>query len=207
MTSSAYDYAKRLLDVVASAMALALLLPILGGVALVVAGGLGRPVLFRQPRPGLRGKPFLLTKFRTMRVDDTAGRATDAERLTTLGTLLRATSLDELPSLWNVLRGDMSLVGPRPLLMSYLDRYDAHQARRHEVKPGLTGLAQVRGRNGLTWEEKFQFDVWYVDHRSLALDLRILASTVRTVLWRSGISAEGCATAPEFLGSHTEARR
>jgi lipopolysaccharide/colanic/teichoic acid biosynthesis glycosyltransferase len=207
MTSSAYDRGKRLFDVVVSAIALVLLVPVLGGVAVVVAGGLGRPVLFRQTRPGLRGKPFLLAKFRTMRVDDTGGRATDAERLTTLGTLLRATSLDELPSLWNVLRGDMSLVGPRPLLMSYVDRYDAHQARRHEVRPGLTGLAQVRGRNGLTWEEKFEFDVWYVDHRSLALDLRILASTVRTVLCRRGISAEGCRTAPEFLGSRTETRR
>lgn len=158
---------------------------------------MGSPTLFRQQRPGLNGEPFILLKVRTMR----DGEGPDDQRLTALGSFLRATSLDELPELWNVLRGDMSLVGPRPLLMEYLPRYDATQARRHEVRPGITGLAQVGGRNSLTWEERFALDVTYVDERSLALDMRILGRTVRSVLSRKGISAEGHATMPNFGGS------
>jgi lipopolysaccharide/colanic/teichoic acid biosynthesis glycosyltransferase len=202
VTPRRYDVVKRVLDVVGAAVALVALAPVLVAVAVAVAAALGRPVLFRQTRPGLHGEPFVLVKFRSMRdVDEAAGVVTDADRLTRFGRLLRETSLDELPSLWNVLRGQMSLVGPRPLLMSYLDRYNATQARRHHVRPGITGLAQVRGRNSLSWEEKFAFDVWYVDHRSLGLDVRILKATVGTVLGRRGISADGEATAPEFLGS------
>ncbi|MGY0005356.1 sugar transferase [Micromonospora sp. I033] len=196
------DRPKRALDVVVAAVLLVLLAPVLATVALVVAAGLGRPVLFRQCRTGRHGEPFELVKFRTMRSPDPRrGLISDADRLTPLGRWLRATSLDELPTLWNVLRGDMSLVGPRPLLPVYLARYSPVQARRHEVRPGVTGLAQVRGRNSLGWEEKFDLDVEYVDSRCLRLDLAILAATVRTVLRREGISAAGTATAPEFLGS------
>jgi lipopolysaccharide/colanic/teichoic acid biosynthesis glycosyltransferase len=167
----------------------------------LVAVGLGRPVLFRQSRAGRNGKPFTLVKFRTMRdVDPAANRVTDADRLTGLGRFLRSTSLDELPTLCNVLSGDMSIVGPRPLPTRYLDRYSPAEARRHQVRPGITGLAQVRGRNLLSWQEKFRFDVQYVDDRSLSLDLRILAATVAIVFRRDGISAEGEATAPEFWG-------
>jgi lipopolysaccharide/colanic/teichoic acid biosynthesis glycosyltransferase len=195
-----YDRAKRILDVAVAAPALLLLLPVLAVVALAVRHGVGRPVLFRQVRPGMHGKPFTLVKFRTMRdVDHERGLVTDGDRLTRTGRLLRATSLDELPTLWNVLRGDMSLVGPRPLLMDYLGRYSPAQWRRHEVRPGITGLAQVRGRNALSWSRKFALDNWYVDHRSFRLDLRILAMTVPTVLRRTGISAEGSATAHEFV--------
>ncbi|MEU3453720.1 sugar transferase [Micromonospora sp. NPDC006766] len=196
------DCAKRVIDVVAAAVLLALLAPVIATVALLVAVGLGRPVLFRQCRIGRHGAPFELVKFRTMRPPDPRhGLVDDADRLTPLANWLRSTSLDELPTLWNVLRGDMSLVGPRPLLPAYLPRYSPRQARRHEVRPGVTGLAQVRGRNGLSWETKFDLDVAYVDTRCLKLDLSILAGTVRTVLRREGISAAGVATAPEFLGS------
>jgi lipopolysaccharide/colanic/teichoic acid biosynthesis glycosyltransferase len=194
---------KRLLDATAAAAGLLLAAPLLLAVACAVRMTMGGPVLFRQQRPGLHGAPFNLLKFRTMRPlrpgEDAA--ATDALRLTGLGRRLRATSLDELPTLWNVLTGDMSLVGPRPLLMQYLPRYSPHQARRHEVKPGITGWAQINGRNALSWEEKFACDVWYVDHRSLWLDLKILLLTVWKVLRREGISHAGEATMPEFTGS------
>ena len=170
--------------------------------ALLVGSRLGHPVLFRQRRPGLHGKPFEMVKFRTM--TDARGPdgqlLPDAERLTRFGRLLRATSLDELPELWNVLKGDMSLVGPRPLLMEYLPLYSPEQARRHEVRPGITGWAQVNGRNALSWDAKFQLDVWYVEHRSLWLDIRILWLTVRKVLVREGISAAGEATMARFTG-------
>ena len=200
MPGHPYDRPKRLLDVLVASLALVVLSPVLLAVALVVAVGLGRPVLFRQTRPGLHGRLFELRKFRTMKPIG-LDRVSDGDRLTGLGRWLRATSLDELPTLWNVLRGDMSLVGPRPLLVSYLDRYTPEQARRHEVRPGVTGLAQVRGRNSLSWEEKFGYDVRYVDTRRLGLDLRILAETVVRVLRREGVSADGHATAPEFLGT------
>jgi lipopolysaccharide/colanic/teichoic acid biosynthesis glycosyltransferase len=195
---------KRCLDVVGSALLIVLLSPVAIVVALLVAGFLGRPVLFAQKRPGLHGNPFLLRKFRTMHPPSpgTQGSGTDEHRLTAFGRALRASSLDELPELWNVLRGDMSLVGPRPLLMEYLPLYTPEQARRHEVKPGLTGLAQVRGRNGLTWDEKFALDVEYVDTRSTWLDLRILLRTPFEVLRRRGISSEGHATAPNFTAGH-----
>ncbi|HYJ80566.1 MAG TPA: sugar transferase [Longimicrobiaceae bacterium] len=160
----------------------------------------GPPVLFRQARPGRDGVVFELVKFRTMRHPD-ATHVTDADRLTSVGRFLRSTSLDELPTLWNVVRGDMSLVGPRPLLMQYLERYDPEQARRHEVRPGVTGWVQVNGRNALSWDEKFALDVWYVDHVSLLLDLRILLGTLGAVLARKGISAGGQATMPEFMGN------
>jgi sugar transferase EpsL len=194
--------AKRLLDLLVAAAALLLFSPLLLLVALLVRVQLGSPVLFRQLRPGLHGKPFELIKFRTMRPEseERSGVASDAGRLTRLGRLLRSASLDELPELWNVLRGDMSLVGPRPLLMQYLSRYSPEQARRHEVRPGLTGWAQVNGRNALGWEEKFALDVWYVDNRSMLLDLRILAMTAWQVVRPRGISAEGAATMPEFMG-------
>lgn len=160
------------------------------------------PVLFRQERPGLHGEPFEMVKFRTMLAPDPArGLVDDADRLTRLGRVLRATSLDELPSLWNIVRGDMSLVGPRPLLMRYLPRYSPEQARRHDVRPGLTGLAQVSGRNALTWERKFELDVEYVEHHTLRGDLRILLATVAKVLRRDGIAAEDSVTMPEFMGS------
>ena len=162
---------------------------------------MGRPVLFRQLRTGRNGALFTLVKFRTMRTAAPGeGIDQDAQRLTALGRFLRATSLDELPTFWNVLRGDLSLVGPRPLLPQYLDRYTERQARRLEVKPGVTGWCQVNGRNSLSWEEKFELDVWYVDHASLRLDLRILLLTVRQVLRREGVAAAGSATMPEFLG-------
>ena len=164
---------------------------------------LGSPVFFRQTRPGLHGRPFEMVKFRTMtdaRGDD-GNLLSDAERLTAFGRFLRATSLDELPELWNVLRGDMSLVGPRPLLMEYLPLYSPEQARRHEVRPGITGWAQVNGRNALSWDDKFKLDVWYVDHRSLWLDVKILWLTVKKVLVREGISAAGEATMSKFTGS------
>ncbi|MFI2711461.1 sugar transferase [Micromonospora sp. NPDC018662] len=196
------DPGKRAIDLVSAVVLLVLLAPVIATVALLVAVGLGRPVLFRQCRTGRHGEPFELVKFRTMRPPDPRrGLVGDAERLTSLGRWLRSTSLDELPTLWNVLRGDMSLVGPRPLLPEYLPRYSPGQARRHEVRPGITGLAQVRGRNGLSWEAKFDLDVEYVDTRCLRRDLSILAATVRTVLRREGISATGVATAPEFLGT------
>ena len=196
---------KRLLDVAGAAVGLALLLPLIAVVALVVRWTLGSPVLFRQQRPGLGGRPFNMLKFRTM--TDARGAdgrlRSDAERLTALGRFLRASSIDELPELWNVLKGDMSLVGPRPLLMQYLPRYTPEQARRHDVRPGITGLAQVSGRNALSWEEKFALDVEYVDTCSLSLDVKILARTLWSVVARRGISQPGHATAQEFMGSAT----
>ena len=194
---------KRCFDVVVAGVALTLAAPALVVTALIVRVGLGSPVLFRQTRPGLRETPFDMMKFRTMRdAFDADGNALpDADRLTRLGQFLRATSLDEFPALWSVLNGDMSIVGPRPLLPRYLARYTEFQRRRHEVKPGITGWAQVNGRNGLSWEEKFQLDVWYVDHMSLALDFKILFRTILTVLKRDGIAQTGHATMPEFLGN------
>lgn len=194
---------KRGLDLCLAVPGLILLSPLLLILALLVRIFLGAPVLFRQTRPGYLGKPFTLLKFRTMNEarDEQGNLLPDEQRLTRLGRFLRATSLDELPELINVVRGEMSLVGPRPLLMQYLERYTEEQARRHHVLPGITGWAQIHGRNALSWEEKFQLDVWYVDHWSLGLDLKILLQTVWKVLRREGISQEGYATAPEFLGS------
>jgi len=194
-----FDRVKRVADVVLSGMALAFTAPLQAGVALAVRLRLGRPVLFRQVRPGRYGTPFTLVKFRTMTCVDSDGEPLpDVDRLTRLGRTLRATSLDELPTLWNVLRGDMSLVGPRPLLVEYLPLYSEEQRRRHEVRPGITGLAQVSGRNALPWPERLALDVAYVDRRSVALDLRILALTVGKVLRREGITAEGQATVTKF---------
>ncbi len=173
-------------------------------IAVAIRGTMGAPAVFTQTRPGRHGRPFRLHKFRTMRdpaPGDDGSPTTDSQRLTRLGRFLRSTSLDEIPQLWNVLRGDMSLVGPRPLLMEYLERYTPEQARRHDVLPGITGWAQVKGRNSLSWEEKFALDVWYVDNWSLALDVRILALTALRVLQREGISQQGHATMPVFMGS------
>jgi lipopolysaccharide/colanic/teichoic acid biosynthesis glycosyltransferase len=194
---------KRLLDVVIAAAGILVLAPLMAGVALLVRSRIGSPVLFAQERPGLGGRPFRICKFRSMREerDATGAPLPDERRLTAFGRFLRSASLDELPELFNVLRGDMSLVGPRPLLMEYLPLYTPEQARRHEVRPGLTGWAQVNGRNAISWEQKFALDVWYVDNRSLLLDLRILALTVAKVLSRQGISQEGCATMERFTGS------
>lgn len=197
---------KRLLDLVVACLGLlALALPLLM-LAGLIRRKLGSPVLFRQVRPGLYGKPFQMVKFRTM--TDERGvdgvLLPDAQRLTSFGRFLRASSLDELPELWNVLKGDMSLVGPRPLLMEYLPLYTPEQVRRHEVLPGITGLAQVNGRNAISWEDKFALDVWYVDHRSGWLDIKILWLTVRKVLLRDGISAAGEATMTRFTGSHPQ---
>jgi len=193
---------KRGFDLVLAASALVIASPLLLLIALLVRVRLGAPVLFTQQRPGLHGRPFTLYKFRTMRDLRAAdGKLLpDADRLTAFGRWLRSTSLDELPELFNVLKGDMSLVGPRPLLMEYLDRYTPHQARRHEVRPGITGWAQVNGRNALSWEARFDLDVWYVEQCSLWLDLRILALTFWKVLKREGISQGGHATMPEFTG-------
>ena len=197
-----YDRAKRLIDLVVSVPALVISLPIQAVVATAVAAKLGRPVLFRQQRPGLHGEPFEMVKFRTMLPEDPAlGLVDDASRVTPLGHWLRATSLDELPTLWNIIRGHMSLVGPRPLLMQYLARYSPEQARRHEVRPGLTGLAQVSGRNGLSWEDKLRLDVDYVDHHTFMGDLKIIRDTFRSVARRDGITAVGEATMSEFLGT------
>lgn len=193
---------KRALDVVVSAVALVLLSPVLVAVAVLVWLE-GRPILFRQQRPGYKGVPFSALKFRSMtdQRDEQGRLLPDGARITRLGAFLRRSSLDELPQFWNVLRGDMSLVGPRPLLMQYLDRYTPEQARRHSVPPGITGWTQVNGRNDLAWEQKLALDVWYVDHWSLWLDFRILAITVWKVLKGEGIAAEGSATMPEFMGS------
>jgi lipopolysaccharide/colanic/teichoic acid biosynthesis glycosyltransferase len=194
---------KRAIDVAASAALLLLLCPVFLAVWRLVRWKLGAPAVFRQRRPGLHGRPFTLRKFRTMTdARDAAGNVKpDVERLTRLGRFLRAASLDELPQLWNVFRGEMSLVGPRPLLTEYLARYTPQQARRHDVRPGITGWAQIRGRNAATWEERLECDVWYVEHWSLALDARILLATVWAVLRREGISAPSHATMPEFTGS------
>jgi len=200
--SRGYDWVKRALDVAIAVPLFIVTLPVQAVTALVIRVHLGSPVFFRQLRPGLHGEPFVMVKFRTMRkVDAAHGLVDDSSRMTPLGHRLRATSLDELPTLWNIIRGDISLVGPRPLLMQYLDRYSSEQARRHEVRPGLTGLAQVSGRNALSWEDKFRLDVQYVDHHSLRGDLKILLATVRSVVTRDGINAAGEATMPEFLGS------
>lgn len=194
---------KRTFDIVASASALVVLSPVLAITAHKVKKELGSPVLFRQTRPGLHGKPFEMIKFRTMKdATDKEGNALpDSERLTEFGKKLRASSLDELPELWNVLKGDMSLVGPRPLLMEYLPLYNAEQAKRHNVRPGVTGYAQVNGRNSLSWEDKFKLDTWYVEHQSLWLDMKILLKTVKKVIIKDGISAEGEATMTKFTGT------
>ena len=194
---------QRLLDIIIASIALILLSPLYAFVAYKVKKNLGSPVLFRQTRPGLHGKPFEMIKFRTMKdATDKAGNALpDSERLTEFGKKLRASSLDELPELWNVLKGDMSLVGPRPLLMEYLPLYNAEQAKRHNVRPGVTGYAQVNGRNSLSWEDKFKLDTWYVEHQSLWLDMKILLKTVKKVIIKDGISAEGEATMTKFTGS------
>ncbi len=193
---------KRLFDLILTVPGLILISPILAGIAVAVRFALGSPVLFRQQRPGSMGRPFTLYKFRTMsdETDAEGNLMPDAVRLTSLGRLLRSFSLDELPELLNVLRGEMSLVGPRPLLMRYLERYSEDQARRHHVLPGITGWAQINGRNANTWEKKFEYDVWYVDHWSLALDAKILLITLWKVLRREGISQPGQATAEEFMG-------
>ncbi|MEM7519719.1 MAG: sugar transferase [Pseudomonadota bacterium] len=197
---------KRAVDIIGALLGLVLLSPALIFLALLIARRMGRPVLFRQVRPGLRGKPFEMIKFRTMRdaVDavDAAGRPlADQARLTPFGQRLRASSLDELPELWNVLKGEMSLVGPRPLLMEYLTLYSPEEARRHDVRPGITGWAQINGRNAISWEEKFALDVWYVDNRNLRLDFIIIWRTLRRVIKREDISAAGEATMPKFRGS------
>lgn len=194
---------KRLLDILAATLGLLLLAPVLAVVAYMIRKRLGSPVLFRQVRPGLGGKPFELIKFRTMRdaLDPDGNPLPDAQRMTSFGTFLRATSLDELPELWNVLRGDMSLVGPRPLLMEYLPLYDAEQLRRHEVRPGVTGWAQINGRNALSWEARFKLDVWYVDNQSLWLDIKTILITVKKVLVRDGISGDGEVTMSKFKGT------
>ncbi|TXD42803.1 sugar transferase [Lujinxingia vulgaris] len=198
-----YDHLKRTMDVVAAGAGLVATAPVLAASAAAVYVTMGRPIFFRQQRPGLGGEPFELIKFRTMRLSapgqDDIG--SEANRITPVGQFLRSTSLDELPTLINVLRGEMSLVGPRPLLMRYLPRYSPEQARRHEVRPGVTGWAQINGRNALSWDQKFALDVWYVDHRSLTLDLKILLGTVGKVFAREGISQSGHATMPEFMGN------
>lgn len=191
---------RRVLDVVLVPFLLLIVSPVLAVLAVLIRIRLGRPVFFRQERAGLHGHAFVLCKFRTMTqaVDVDGNPLPDADRLTGLGRWLRSTSLDELPELWNVVRGDMALVGPRPLPLTYLPRYTDHELRRHEVRPGITGWAQVNGRNATTWKERLRMDTWYVDNRSFWLDLRILARTVWTVLRRHGVSAEGHATMPEF---------
>lgn len=197
---------KRAIDIVASSLALVLLSPVLLVLLVLVRLKLGSPAIFSQERPGLGGRTFRLYKFRTMTDarDSSGALLPDDERLTPFGRFLRSTSLDELPEFWNVLKGDMSLVGPRPLLVEYLDRYTPEQARRHEVRPGITGLAQVSGRNELSWEERFKLDVWYVDNHTLWLDLKILAMTVWKAIRREGVSSPGHATMPEFRGSTTD---
>jgi sugar transferase EpsL len=202
---------KRAFDLLTVLGTMPLWLPVLGALALAVRLKIGSPVFFRQTRPGRHGKPFKLVKFRTMTgaCDSHGNLLGDGERLTPFGRWLRATSLDELPELWNVLKGEMSLVGPRPLLMHYLDHYTIEQSRRHEVKPGITGWAQVNGRNAISWEKKFQFDVWYVDNHSWWLDVKILFRTFLKVAARDGISAPGEVTMPEFRGTadHDEPRK
>lgn len=193
---------KRFMDILGAVFALLLFAPMLFVVALLVRRQMGAPVLFRQTRPGLHGKPFRMVKFRTMgnAINPQGLPLPDSERLTRLGCILRATSIDELPEFWNVLKGEMSLVGPRPLLMDYLSLYSDEQARRHEVRPGVTGWAQVNGRNAISWNEKFGLDVWYVDNRTIWLDLKIICMTVKKVLVREDISAVGEVTMPKFKG-------
>ncbi|PWC05011.1 sugar transferase [Agromyces badenianii] len=197
-----YDRIKRVIDAVGAGAGLVVLSPLLLAISIAVACKMGRPVFFVQERPGRDGRPFRLIKFRSMLdADHRNGIHSDADRLTDFGRTLRSTSLDELPELWNVLRGEMSFVGPRPLLMSYLGRYSPEQARRHEVRPGITGLAQVSGRNAVGWDDRFELDVEYVDRRSLMLDAHILWRTIHSVLRRDGVAAEGHVTMPEFGGS------
>jgi lipopolysaccharide/colanic/teichoic acid biosynthesis glycosyltransferase len=195
---------KRILDIFLSVCGILVLSPVLVLISVLVGVNYGTPVIFRQKRPGYLGKPFWVYKFRSMTEarDSQDNLLPDAQRLTRLGHFLRSTSLDELPEMFNVLRGEMSWVGPRPLLMQYLERYSPAQARRHEVLPGITGWAQINGRNALTWEEKFNLDVWYVDHRSFWLDIKILFLSVVKVLRREGINQPGQATAEEFMGNH-----
>lgn len=195
---------KRLLDITISLVGVLTLSPLIIFVIMASRVKLGKPILFYQLRPGLQGRPFEMVKFRTMAdIRDVEGNPMpDSERLTVYGRFLRSTSIDELPGLWNVLKGDMSLVGPRPLLMDYLPLYSAEQRRRHDVRPGITGWAQVNGRNAISWEEKFDFDVWYIDHWTLTLDLKILVLTVWKVLQQDGINQEGYTTSEEFMGSH-----
>ena len=194
------QFFKRIFDVVVSILLLIVLSPVIVITGLIVRIKLGTPIFFRQERPGLKARSFTLLKFRTMLAQNPDAPLPDADRLTSFGQRLRSTSLDELPELWNVLRGQMSLVGPRPLLVEYLPLYSEAQSRRHELRPGLTGWAQVNGRNALTWGQKFELDVWYVDHCSFALDLKILWKTLASVFTRSGISADGEATMPPFVG-------
>ncbi|ENW28502.1 sugar transferase [Acinetobacter lwoffii] len=194
---------KRILDIIIASIALILLSPLYAFVAYKVKKNLGSPVLFRQVRPGLHGKPFEMIKFRTMKdaVDEQGNPLPDSERLTPFGQMLRSTSLDEMPELWNVIKGDMSIVGPRPLLMEYLPLYSPEQAKRHDVRPGMTGHAQVNGRNAIGWEEKFKLDTWYVENQSIWLDFKIMFKTVHKVLAKDDISAEGEATMTRFTGS------
>lgn len=195
-------HGKRLFDLAVGGALLLATLPVTAGAALLIRSRMGAPVLFKQQRPGYEGRPFTLIKFRTMQIQLSMSEPSlsDGERLTTLGKKLRASSIDELPELWNVVKGEMSLVGPRPLLMEYLPRYSVRQARRHEVRPGITGWAQMNGRNSLSWEEKFDLDVWYADNLSFGLDVRILWGTIASVIRREGISAEGHVSADPFTG-------
>ncbi len=197
---------KRLVDIIIASIALILLSPLYFYVAYKVKKNLGSPVLFRQVRPGLNGKPFEMIKFRTMKdaVDAQGNPLPDSERLTPFGKMLRATSLDEMPELWNVIKGDMSVVGPRPLLMEYLPLYNEEQAKRHNVRPGMTGHAQVNGRNAISWEEKFKLDTWYVENQSTVLDFKIMLKTVQKVIAKDDINADGEATAAPFRGNKTD---
>lgn len=199
---------KRIFDVFASFLGLLLFAPVIAFIAVKIRKNLGSPILFRQTRPGLNGKPFEMVKFRTMKdaVDAQGNSLPDSERMTPFGNKLRNTSLDELPELWNVLKGDMSLVGPRPLLVEYLPLYSKDQARRHEVRPGVTGWAQINGRNAISWEEKFKLDVWYVDNRSFWLDIKILVLTVKKVFVKEGIAADDHVTIDPFTGSSDQDR-
>lgn len=203
-----YEIIKRIIDIAGAIMAIIILSPVFLIIAILVWMKLGKPIMFHQERAGLRGRPFMLHKFRTMtnKKDENGELLPDEKRLTSLGRFLRSTSLDELPELYNVLKGDMSLVGPRPLPTKYLERYSAYQARRHEVKPGLTGWAVVHGRNALTWERKFDFDVWYVDNKSLILDIKIIFKTLPMIFKREGVSSENHVTMEEFMGTE-EAQR
>ena len=200
---------KRLFDIIASASGLIILSPVFLILAYLIRKNLGEPVFFTQERPGKDGKPFKMIKFRSMRdaVDKDGNPLPDSERLTPFGKKLRAASLDELPELWNVLKGDMSLVGPRPLLMSYLPLYNDFQFRRHEMRPGVTGWAQVNGRNAISWDEKFAYDIWYIDHFSLWFDMKILFLTIKKVFIKEGISAEGEATMPYFTGNDSNEQK
>jgi len=194
---------KHIIDIIGALIGLVVSAPIMVIVSLIIYLTMGKPIFFKQIRPGMNGKPFVIYKFRTMLDlrDKDGNLLPDEKRITTIGKFLRNTTMDELPEFWNVLKGDMSLVGPRPLLMEYLPRYNQEQARRHEVKPGMTGWAQVKGRNAISWEEKFKLDVWYVDNWNILLDLKIIFLTILKVLKREGISAEGHVTMPEFTGS------